>query len=39
MPRKPGITDEAIINIYKSDMSYKEMVPITGLTDRAAKKI
>jgi len=39
MPRKPGITDEAIINMYKSDMSFKEMAPIIGLTDRAIRNV
>ena len=44
MPRNPGITDEEIIKMYKSGMSYKEMKPIVGLSDRAirglqAKKI
>lgn len=39
MPRNPGITDEAIINMYKSDMSFKEMIPIIGLTDRAIRNV
>ncbi|QBP41063.1 hypothetical protein [Paenisporosarcina antarctica] len=39
MPRKPGITDEAIINMYKSDMSFKELVPIIGLTNRAIRNV
>lgn len=33
MGRKPGITDELIIQMYKSGMSYKEMQPIVGLID------
>ncbi|WP_338452413.1 hypothetical protein R4Z09_11310 [Niallia oryzisoli] len=28
MPRNLGITDDMIIQMYKSDMSYKEMIPI-----------
>lgn len=39
MPRKPGITDEMIIKMYKSGMSYKEMVPIAGISDRAIRNI
>ncbi|WP_342505029.1 hypothetical protein [Sporosarcina sp. FSL K6-2383] len=35
MPRNPGVTDEAIIHMYKNGMSYKEMEPIIGLSDRA----
>lgn len=39
MPRKPGMTDEVIIQMYKSGMPFKEMVPITGISDRAIKKM
>lgn len=39
MPRKPGITDEDIIRMYKSGMPYKEMIPIVGLTDRGIRYI
>ena len=39
MPRNPGITDETIINMYKSDMAFKEMIPIIGLTDRAIRNV
>jgi hypothetical protein len=35
MPRNPGMTDEVIIQMYKSGMSFKEMIPIIGLSDRA----
>ena len=27
MPRNPGITDEAIIRMYKSGKSFKDMIP------------
>jgi hypothetical protein len=33
MPRNPGMTDEVIIQMYKSGMSFKEMIPIIGLSD------
>lgn len=39
MPRNPGITDEVIIKIYKSGMSYKEMEPIIGLSGRAIRDV
>lgn len=39
MPRNPGITDEVIINMYKSEMSFKEMVSIIGLSDRAIRNV
>lgn len=39
MPRNPGITDERIINMYKSGMPFKEMVPIIGLSDRAIRNV
>lgn len=35
MPRNKGITDAMIIEMYNSGMTYKEMVPIIGLTNRA----
>ena len=35
MPRKPGMTDEVIIGMYKSGMPHKEMVPIIGISARA----
>lgn len=39
MPRNPGMTDEIIINMYKSEMSFKEMVAIIGLSDRAIRNV
>ncbi|MCZ8535958.1 LAGLIDADG family homing endonuclease [Paenisporosarcina quisquiliarum] len=39
MPRHPGITDETIIKLYKSDMSFKEMNTIVGLSDRAIRNV
>jgi len=39
MPRNPGITDETIIKMYKSEMSFKEMVTIIGLSDRAIRNV
>ncbi|QHE52347.1 LAGLIDADG family homing endonuclease [Pontibacillus sp. HMF3514] len=35
MPRNQGMTDEKIIEIYKSGISYKEMERIIGLTSNA----
>lgn len=35
MPRYPGITDDEIIRMYKSGMSYKELEAKIGLTSRA----
>lgn len=35
MPRYPGVTDDEIIRMYKSGMSYKEMEAKIGLTSRA----
>ncbi len=39
MPRNPGVTDEVIIQMYKSGMSFKEMIPIIGLSDRAIRNV
>lgn len=39
MPRNPGVTDETIIQMYKSGMPYKEMEPITGISDRAIRNV
>lgn len=39
MPRKPGVTDETIIQMYMSGMSYKEMEPITGISGRAIRNV
>lgn len=37
--RNPGITDEMIIEMYKSGMPFKEMRPIVGLSDRAIRNV
>ncbi|WP_174733440.1 LAGLIDADG family homing endonuclease [Mesobacillus harenae] len=39
MPRKPGITDELIIKMYKDGNLYKEIIPVVGLSDRAIRNI
>ncbi|CEI83694.1 replication factor C small subunit [Oceanobacillus oncorhynchi] len=39
MPRNPGVTDEAIIRMYKSGMPYKEMVARVGISDRAIRNV
>lgn len=39
MPRNPGITDEVIISMYKRKISFKEMVLVSGLTDRAIRNV
>ncbi len=39
MPRNSGVTDEDIIKMYKSGMSFKEMVPIVGISDRAIRNV
>lgn len=39
MPRKPGITDEAILIMYKSEMSFKDMESIVGLSSRAIRNV
>ncbi|WP_338786445.1 LAGLIDADG family homing endonuclease [Metabacillus sp. FJAT-53654] len=39
MPRKPGVTDENIIQMYKSGMKFKEMIAIIGLSDRAIRNV
>lgn len=39
MPRYPGITDETIVKLYQSDMSFKEMNTIIGLSDRAIRNV
>ena len=33
------MTDEVIIQMYKSGMSFKEMIPIIGLSDRAIRNV
>lgn len=39
MSRNPGMTDEVIIEMYKSGMSYKEMIKIIGLSERAIRNV
>ena len=39
MPRKPGILDEDIIVMYKSQRPFKEIKLVTGLSDRAIRKV
>ncbi|KGX91484.1 LAGLIDADG family homing endonuclease [Pontibacillus marinus] len=39
MPRNPGMTDEKIIEIYKSGINYKEMEQVVGLTSTAILNI
>ncbi|GIO22677.1 hypothetical protein J11TS1_12580 [Oceanobacillus sp. J11TS1] len=39
MPRNPGITDEAIIKMYKSGMPFKEMVSRIGISDRSIRNV
>lgn len=39
MARKPGVTDSDIITMYKSGVSYKEMILMTGLSDRGIRNI
>lgn len=39
MLRNPGMTDEVIIKMYKSGMSFKDMKPIIGLSDRAIRDV
>lgn len=39
MPRKPGMTDEMIIKLYKSEMPLKEISKITGLSDRSIRNV
>nr|WP_259545328.1 hypothetical protein [Heyndrickxia oleronia] len=39
MPRKPGMTDDKIIKLYKSGMPFKELQSIIGLSDRAIRNV
>ncbi len=39
MPRKPGVTDDAIIKMYKSGTPFKVMTAEIGLTDRAIRNV
>ena len=39
MARNPGMTDEVIIQMYKSGMTFKKMAPIIGISDRAIRNV
>lgn len=39
MPRNAGVTDEQIIQMYKSGIPYKEMESIVGLSSRAIRNV
>ncbi|MCM3709684.1 LAGLIDADG family homing endonuclease [Sporosarcina luteola] len=39
MPRNPGMTDEKIIELYKSGLSYDKLCNIIGLSDRAIRNV
>lgn len=39
MPRHPDITDEDIITLYRSQVPFKEMMSVTGLSDRAIRNV
>jgi len=39
MSRKPGITDEIIIKLYKSKLPHKEISKITGLSERVIRNV
>jgi hypothetical protein len=39
MPRNPGMTDDVIIKMYKSGLSFKEMISIIGISDRAIRNV
>lgn len=39
MPRHPNITDEDIITLYRSQVSFKEMMSVTGLSDRGIRNV
>lgn len=39
MARVRGVTDEMIIEIYRSGLSYEKICPIVGLTDRAIRNV
>ena len=39
MPRIPGLTDESLILMYKNSLPFKEMGPITDLSDRAIRNV
>ena len=39
LARNPGMTDEVIIQMYKSGMSNKELASIIGISDRAIRNV
>jgi hypothetical protein len=39
LPRKKGITDQDIIQMYKSGMTFKEICGIIGISDRAIRNV
>jgi transposase len=39
LARNPGMTDELIIQMYKSGMSNKELASIIGISDRAIRNV
>jgi uncharacterized protein YjcR len=39
MPRNKNITDQEIINMYKSGMPFKEICMIVGISDRAIRNV
>jgi hypothetical protein len=39
LARNPSMTDEMIIQMYKSGMSFKKMAPIIGISDRAIRNV
>ncbi|MCM3743106.1 hypothetical protein M3193_03020 [Sporosarcina luteola] len=39
MPRNPGMTDEKIIELYKSGLSYDKHCNKIGLSDRAIRNV
>lgn len=39
MARIRGVTDEMIIELYRSGLSYEKICPIVGLTDRAIRNV
>lgn len=39
MPRNPGMTDEKIIELYKSGLTYEKLCAIIGLSDRAIRNV
>lgn len=39
MPRHLNITDEDIIRMYRSQVPFKEMMSVTGLSDRAIRNV